>query len=177
MMAQRAAACERYARTIPRPEPSMPEVHASRRFDAAPSAVFAAISDHAAFLSGAGLACRLLREGDATRDGVGAVREVRTGSLVFIEDIVAFEPPRHFAYVIRSLATAGGRRLPIRHERGWMAISREDGGTRVDWHSRFEVAIPLLGPLLAPLLAPRVRRGFELLLARATQRLAASRAG
>lgn len=151
----------------------MPEVHASQRFDAAPSAVFAAISDHAAFLSGAGLACRLLREGDAARDGVGAVREVRTGGLVFIEDIVAFEPPVQFAYVIRSLATAGGRRLPIRHERGWMEVSREGGGTRVDWRSRFVVDLPLLGPLLAPLVAARIRAGFAALLARAARGLGA----
>jgi hypothetical protein len=151
----------------------MPEVHARQRFAAAPAAVFAALSDHAAFLSGGGVRCRLLREGDAARDGVGAVREVRTGGLVFVEDIVAFEPPLRFAYVIRSLATTGGRALPIRHERGWMAVTPEDGGTRVDWHSRFEIALPLLGPLLAPLVALRIRRGFGTLLARAARRLAA----
>lgn len=152
----------------------MPEIHASRHFDAAPAAVFAAISDHAAFLGGAGLACRLLRAGAPERDGVGAVREVRTGGLVFVEDIVAFEPPRHLAYVIRTLATPGGRALPIRHERGWMDVVREGGGTRVDWRSRFEVTLPLLGPLLAPLVALRIRAGFERVLARAARTLAAA---
>lgn len=150
----------------------MPEIHASLRFDAAPAAVFAAISDHVAFLSGGGVACRLLRDGEATRDGIGAVREVRTGGLVFIEDIVAFEPPRHLAYVIRSL-TLAGRTLPIRHERGWMEVARGHDGTRVDWRSRFEVTVPLLGPALAPLVAARIQRGFDAMLARAARRLAA----
>ena len=149
----------------------MPEIHATHRFDAAPAAVFAALSDHAAFLSGAGLRCRLLREGREARDGVGAVREVRAGGLVFVEDIVAFEPPRQLAYVIRSLTWRGGRALPIRHERGWIDLMREGTGTRVDWRSRFEVTVPLLGPLLAPAIAARIRAGFDQLLARAARRL------
>lgn len=151
----------------------MPEIHASQRFDAPPDAVFAALSDHAAFLSGPDMRCRLLRDGDAVRDGVGAVREVRTGGLVFVEDLVAFAPPRHFAYVIRSVTTAGGRALPIRHERGWVDFVPTEGGTRVDWRSRFAVEVPLLGPLLAPLVAARIRHGFDALLARAARRLAA----
>jgi len=171
-MAQRAPHRERYP-APPRGAQAMPQIHASQHFDAPPEAVFAALSDHAAFLSGPGMRCRLLREGDTMRDGVGAVREVRTGGLVFVEDLVAFEPPRHFAYVIRSLATAGGRALPIRHERGWLDLVPVEGGTQVEWRSRFAVEVPLLGPLLAPLVAARIRRGFETLLARAARRLAA----
>jgi hypothetical protein len=153
----------------------MPEIHATHRFDVAPEAVFAAISDHAAFLSGGGLACRLLREGSPARDGVGAVREVRAGALVFVEDIVAFEPPRHFAYVIRSLRTSGGRDLPIRHERGWIDFAPDGRGTRVDWRSRFEVTIPIVGRVVAPLVASRIRLGFEAMLVRAERRLASVR--
>lgn len=149
----------------------MPEIHATRHFDAAPAVVFAALADHAAFLSGGGLQCRLLREGDATRDGVGAVREVRSDGLLFVEDIVAFEPPRHFAYVIRSLTWRGGPALPIRHERGWIDLARDGDGARVDWRSRFEVTLPLLGPLLAPLVAARIRGGFDRQLARAARSL------
>jgi hypothetical protein len=153
----------------------MTEIHATHRFDARPAVVFAAISDHAAFLSGGGLACRLQREGSPARDGVGAVREVRAGALVFVEDIVAFEPPRHFAYIIRSVRTSGGRDLPIRHERGWIDVAPDGRGTRVDWRSRFEVAIPLLGRLVAPLVAARIRHGFEAMLARAGRQLATTR--
>ncbi|MFO0043770.1 MAG: SRPBCC family protein [Pseudomonadota bacterium] len=151
----------------------MPRIHARQRFDAPPAAVFAALSDHAAFLSGGAVRCRLLREGDAARDGVGAVREVRTGGLVFVEDIVAFEPPRHDAYLIRTLSTTRGWALPIHHERGWLEFAADGGDTVVDWHSRFQIAVPLLGRVFAPLVALRIRRGFDALLARAARRLAA----
>lgn len=154
----------------------MHEVHASRRFDAAPDTVFAALSEHAAFLSGAGLRCRLLREGGTSRNGVGAVREVNAGALVFVEEVVAFEPPHRYDYVIRSLTWRGGRALPVRHQRGWVECMADGGGTQVDWRSRFELALPVLGPLLAPVVAARVRAGFAQLLARAARRTAAAHA-
>lgn len=150
----------------------MPLIHARQRFDAPPAAVFAALSDHVAFLSGGGVRCRLLRDGDAGRDGIGAVREVRIGGLVLVEDIVAFESPRHYAYLIRTLSTTRGRSLPIHHERGWLEFAADGGGTVVDWRSRFEIAVPLLGRVFAPLVALRIRRGFDAVLARTARRLA-----
>ena len=150
----------------------MPEIHASQGFKAPPDRVFALLSDHVAFLSGGGLRCRLLREGHDARDGVGAVREVRAGGLIFIEDIIAFEPPHHLAYVIRQLTWRGGRALPIRHERGWIDVVPDGAGTQVDWRSRFKVDVPVLGPLFAPAIASRIRGGFARLLARAARQAA-----
>jgi len=35
--------------------------------------------------------------------------------------------------------------VPICHEGGWIQLTALDGSTEVDWHSRFEIAVPLLG--------------------------------
>jgi uncharacterized protein YndB with AHSA1/START domain len=155
--------------------PAMREVHVSKRFDAPPQRVFAALAEHEVFLASRTLRCRLLRDGGSTRNGVGAVREVRGDGLLFVEEITAFDPPRRFDYVIRSLATEAGRTLPLRHELGWMVIAADGNGSRVDWHSRFEVAIPLLGRWLAePILAGKIAAAFNGFLDRAAQRLAAA---
>lgn len=100
----------------------MAEIDATYRFDAAPAAVFAALSGRATLLAGGGPRVRLLRESRSTRDGVRAVRTVRTvreehaGALAFVEDIVAFEPhrPRNpFAHLARRPRTAAPPRTRL----------------------------------------------------------------
>jgi hypothetical protein len=151
---------------------AMREIHVVHHFAAAPDRVFAALADHQAFLTAGNVRCRLQREGTAHRDGVGAVREVEGDGLRFIEDITAFDPPRHYEYVIRSMTRANGGKVPLRHERGWLDFTPEGDGTRVDWHTRIHATIPLLGPLLVePLVARKLERAFTALLARAAARI------
>lgn len=150
----------------------MREIHVVHQFAAAPERVFAALSDHQAFLTAGNVRCRLQREGSAHRDGVGAVRDVEGDGLRFVEDITAFDPPRHYEYVIRSMTRANGGALPLRHERGWLDFTPTAGGTRVDWHTRIHATIPLLGPLLIePIVARKLERAFTALLQRAAARM------
>lgn len=149
----------------------MREIHVSLPFKVVPERVFAALADHETFFQGRQLSCRLLREGSPDRNGNGALREVRSGRLVFVEDISDFQPAQGFDYRVQSLCTASGRRLPFHHHRGWLSLMPEAGGTRVHWRSRFSIAVPLLGRLIEPLVARSVAHAFELLLLRARERL------
>ncbi len=150
----------------------MREVHVSHYFAAAPAVVFAAIADHESFLSMGGIRCRLQREGAPDRNGIGAVRDVAGNGLHFVEDITAFDAPRHFEYVIRSMTRSNGGALPLRHERGWLDFTAEGDGTRVDWHSRIHGTVPVLGPLLIePIVERKLQKAFSVVLARAASRI------
>ena len=153
----------------------MREIHVSHHFAAPPETVFAAIADHERFLTMGSMRCRLQREGTPERNGIGAVRQVEGDGLRFVEHITAFDAPRHYEYVIRSLARSSGAALPLRHERGWLDFTRDANGTRVDWHSRVHATIPLLGPLLIePLVARKLQRAFSALLSHAAARMIAT---
>ena len=149
----------------------MPEIHASVLFRSAPEVVFAAISDHVTFFASPRMACLLLRPGDVQSNGLGAVREVRSGSFIFVEDITRFEPPLGFDYHVCSLRHATGLKAPFRHQRGWLELTPAGSGTRVDWRSRFSIDFPLFGRLLERRFARVAERGFEKLLLSARNRL------
>lgn len=145
----------------------MYHVHVSVTIDAAQDKVFALLSDHERFLRGPDFKCRLLTAGREDRNGVGAVREVTATGSIFTEEVIAFEPPKHYAYVVRTLIGPVGRPTPFTHERGWMDISPEGTKTRVDWQSRFGMPIPVVGWMLERVVGPRIRHAFVTLLASA----------
>ncbi|GAA2117836.1 SRPBCC family protein [Actinomadura alba] len=93
------------------------------------------------------------RAGEADPDGIGSVR--RAG--LFREEVVAFDPPRHYAYTM--LAGA-----PVRDYRADVTLGPGAGGTAIRWEARFERKIPLTGVLL--------RAGFTVLLRRMARGLA-----
>jgi len=76
----------------------------------------------------------LEREGAPTADGVGAVRAFGTGPVRSREEVVAFEPPRHFAYVLQ-------RGLPVRGYRADVVLEPTGAGTRICWSSSFVTAV------------------------------------
>jgi hypothetical protein len=121
--------------------------------------VFAFISDHERFLRGPGMSCHLSKEGKDHRNGVGAVREIRAPGSIFTEEIVEFDPPRRFAYVVRTVAGPVALLAPV-HDRGWMEFSADGETTRVDWHSRFRTPIPFAGWALERLAGAGMRRVF-----------------
>lgn len=139
----------------------MYEIHVSTTVAADLQRVFNTVADHEQFLRDEGLSCRLVAEGREERNGVGAVREVTADGLVFTEEITAFDPPRHYEYVIRKLVNGQGKPVRLRHERGWIDFSPQGEATRVDWHTRFEIPIPIVGWFLERISGPRAARGFR----------------
>ncbi|MEM1414439.1 MAG: SRPBCC family protein [Myxococcota bacterium] len=149
----------------------MKELRVQARYAAPPADVFEAVSDHEVLLTTPATRCRLLQEGEAERNGLGALREIRSAGLVFREEIVAFTRPHRYEYVIRSLKGPGGLALPVEHELGWLELTPEGEGTRVDWVSRFCVKLPGIGGALEGVLGPRFEATFAGMLEGARKRL------
>jgi uncharacterized protein YndB with AHSA1/START domain len=149
----------------------MYEIHVVTTIAAPPQKVFDAISDHEHFLGRPGMICHLVKEGVQNKNGRGAVREVATQGRIFTEEITAFDPPRHFEYVVRRMVDRHGKSARFLHDRGWLDFAPSGPATRVDWHSRFEIPIPILGWFLERVLGKRAATGFRQLLEQAKSEL------
>ncbi|MEL6180735.1 MAG: SRPBCC family protein [Myxococcota bacterium] len=146
-------------------------IHVTQTFEASIEQVFEALSDHETFLTRGDTACRLIETGHEERNGVGAVREVRSGALRFIEAIPEFERPTSYTYRIRTL-TVMGLPLPVVHDQGWLEFHRTtDSTTRVDWRSRFRITIPIIGAWLEPRLGDTFSAAFLAFMKAARTRL------
>src|SRR4030095_15050647 len=70
------------------------------------------------------------REGTPSPDGVGSIRRLGPGRMASREEVVAFDPPRHFAYVLLS-------GLPVRVYRAGVEITPDGSGTLIAWRATF----------------------------------------
>lgn len=152
----------------------MVEIRVEQLFRATPAVVFESVADHARFIAGRGLVCRLIREGRPSADGLGAVREVRTGPVVLVEAITAWQPGQGYDYRIQRVRL-GPLPLPFVHELGELRLLPEGEGTLVIWRSRFRVPLIGVGPALEARLASGGARAFAALLQRAARQLDARR--
>ncbi len=100
---------------------------------ATPERLFAVMADTAGWVTWS-RASEAEREGDGDLDleGVGAKRRFRVGRTTSHEEVVAYEPPHRFAYVLVSGMPLGGYRADVTFE-------PSEDGTLVRWHSTFTV--------------------------------------
>ena len=152
----------------------MYEIHASILIDASPQRVFDCLTDYEQFFRGPGMTCRLIHDGQPLRNGLGAVRQVDSDGTVFTEEITAFDPPRHFEYVIVDLARPNGRLLRFEHELGWIDVVDTGNQTRVEWKSRFSIQWTLVGRLLERVIGAKAATAFRRLLEQAKAELESS---
>jgi len=127
------------------------------QFFAAPRGkVFAWFADHEKFGKvWPGRTRRVQASADAAEpNGLGSVREVRSGGTVFQETIVKFDPPSLIEYRI----TKGG---PIKNHVGRMVFSDTEGGTRLEYTIEFDPKIPFTGGLIASVLCSAWHRGVN----------------
>jgi uncharacterized protein YndB with AHSA1/START domain len=110
---------------------------------APPEAVWARLADATTWPEWSGFEAAVIEQPDPTGgQGVGSRRRFTFGRTRSLEEIVAFEPPRHVAYVLLS-------GLPVRDYRGDVELTRTaDGGTAIHWHSEFVPKIPGTGKLV-----------------------------
>jgi len=98
----------------------------------------------------------VVRQGDPPPDGVGALRHFGVGPGGSQEEVVAWEPPRHLAYV-------AVRGLPVRYYRADVFLEEDprEGapGTVVTWRGAVEALVPGTGALMTSALR-RMVRGF-----------------
>ena len=69
------------------------------------------------------------REGTPPPDGVGSIRRLGPPGFASREEVVAFEPVRHFAYILLS-------GLPVRDYRADVELSPDGDGTLITWRAR-----------------------------------------
>lgn len=123
----------------------MHKVHVTAYYQQDLADVFAAISDHRSFLSGGGLTCRVIKPGKETRNGLGAVRSVRTKKHTLIEEITAYVENESYDYIIKEIRPA----IAFKHHNGWIDFKQiGHNQVRVDWHSHFTITTPIIGHLI-----------------------------
>ena len=128
--------------------------------------VFDLISDHANYKQFPGVSdSRLVKLGSPSRNGAGAVRQVRSGLARFTEEITRYERPTRMDYLItRSFP-------PLRHQGGTVRLEKTPDGTLVTWTTIMEAKIPVLGRLLTPVFARMLTKGFDEILRDIERRL------
>ena len=102
------------------------------RSAATPARVFAALADAPSWKRWAGplvIASWWEREGDPPPGGVGAIRRLGIRGVSSREEIVAYDPPRHLAYVWHT-------RL-VRDYRADVRLEPDGTGTRIRWTGSF----------------------------------------
>jgi hypothetical protein len=81
-------------------------------------------------------------EGTPAPDGVGAIRIFGTGPFKSREEVVAYEPPTHFAYIMH-------KGVPVSDYRADVTITPTNiagqVGCTIVWHSTFHRKYPLTG--------------------------------
>jgi uncharacterized protein YndB with AHSA1/START domain len=115
-------------------------VHAQARVGAPPERVFAMLADPTGWPAWSGHdRGEVVSVGTPEPQGVGAVRRFTLGRYRSVEEIVAFDRPTHFAYVLRSGLPVRGYRADVRLTPGG------EGGTAITWHSEFQARVPGTG--------------------------------
>lgn len=132
------------------------KIHVTETFNSDLNTVFNRISDHADFLSGGGLKCQLLKSGTEEVNGNGAIRQVINPKLTFEEKIFEFQQNKHFAYVITSTKP----KKPLKHHKGWLDFKQVGDAVQVDWHSHFEITVPLFGGVIGWFIKNAMSRVF-----------------
>jgi len=144
----------------------MQEIHVRALFDAPVARVFEAVSDHERFLSAGRTRAVVIKPGSPDRNGAGCLREVRGGGrLRFVEEVTAWEPPSAYEYMIRECS------LPVVHHGGRLSLTPQGGGTVVEWTSRFEIPMPLVGGVVASVARRILAKTFSDFLLRAKKRV------
>jgi hypothetical protein len=105
----------------------------------------------------------LQEQGSPESEGVGAIRRFRAGRRITRERVVVFEPPTRLGY--EPVVRHPDQELPGRGD----APFGDDGGTLIQWESRFEGQFPIPGSLIKRKLESFVRETAEAL-ARAAEK-------
>ena len=123
----------------------------SARSNASPEAVFAVVSDARRWHEWTFVPrSDLEREGDPPPDGVGAMRKLGRPPFLSREEVVAYEPPRRYGYVLRS-------GLPVKSYRAEVLLEPDGTGTTITWTGHLD-PLPLTGPVMARVLGRMLQR-------------------
>jgi uncharacterized protein YndB with AHSA1/START domain len=136
------------------------------RSAASPDVVFGLLADATTWATWAGPFVPSSRwQPDAPSGGLGAVRLLGLGPLSSREEIVAYDAPRHLAYVLRTGES-------VHHYRAEVELTaRPGGGTHIVWSGSVESAVPGMALVVAGGFR-RLVQGFAIRLARYAETVA-----
>lgn len=95
-------------------------------------------------------------------NGLGSMRSITLGPIVFEETYITCERPRQIQYTV----TRGG---PIKNHLGTINFIDEGDSTRIDYTIAFDPRIPFTGCLIASSLKRDWRRGIQPIIAELSQ--------
>lgn len=145
----------------------MQTVHVERTIKAPIEKVFDLISDHANYKDFPGVKdSELIKKGKPHKNGVGAVREIDTGTAWFQEEITAYERPVRLDYQIVKARPA------IEHKGGSVRLEATAEGTKVTWTTTLRIKIPVVGGLITRVAAPQLGKAIGGMLKDIDRRLA-----
>lgn len=131
--------------------------------------VFAELTDHANYKQFRGIKdSKLIREGHAEKNGVGARRLVVSGPMKIVEDIVAYDAPNSFQYQIVKLMPPA-----FDHVLGLVELEENDGKTTVTWTSKIRNRIPVVGKFIEKQVFNQGNAGFKSILKTIEKKLTA----
>ncbi|WP_216901933.1 SRPBCC family protein [Nocardia alni] len=107
----------------------------------------------------------LVRPGDITEHGTGAVRLLVTPLARVTQEIVEYDPPRLIRYKMLKSSPS------VWQQEGTLRFEQVEEGTRVTWISVFGIATPIFGDLWTLAAAPMTVIGLRAILATADREL------
>ena len=137
----------------------MSQVRLEMELDAPVEGVFDAMADHGRYDRFRSIKkSELIRDGDADKNGLGAVRRLQASFLRFDEEITAYERPNRLDYLIIDV------NIPLDHDGGSIRFEPTASGTKVLWTSSFRITTPLVGGVLGAAFAIGLKRSFTQML-------------
>ncbi|MGN6255104.1 MAG: SRPBCC family protein [Solirubrobacterales bacterium] len=110
-----------------------------RQVDAPPETVFEVLTDHRRYPEITSLRkAELEREGEPAPNGLGAIRVLTLAGPPMREEVIAYERPHRFSYVLLS-------GLPFRDHVGTVELTPLDRGTQVIYAVRTTPTVPVGG--------------------------------
>jgi uncharacterized protein YndB with AHSA1/START domain len=123
-----------------------------REVSAPPEVVFDVLTDHRRYAEITPMRrSELEREGEPAPNGVGAIRALHSVGPPLREEVIAYEPPRRFAYRVLS-------GVPVRDHVGTVELTPANGGTHVVYAIRTMPTVPLVGRAIVAVTRQAVQR-------------------
>lgn len=133
-------------------------LHLSIEVTAPIDLVFARISDHETMTDWPGTGvCTLIRAGEP-RNGLGAVREIKTNGLTVVEEVVSFDPPNGYDYtIIKGLPVDHLGRVRLEQVRR----GQDDEAVQLTWDIRMSSRWPFLCGIVGRVLRKSLPLGLD----------------
>ena len=136
----------------------------AREVAAPPEVVFDVFTDHRGYAEITPMRRSVLeREGEPAPNGVGAIRALHSVGPPLREEVIAFEPPRRFAYRVLS-------GVPVRDHVGTVELTPTDGGTHVVYAIHTTPTVPVAGRAIVAVTRLAVQRLLDDVAAAAERR-------